>query len=84
MAVLAHARDGAVAAARQPEAHRARLRQHLAHDARRRVLQQRVARLVGEEGKVPSGAHLVRVRVGGQWPGLGLGLGSAANPYPNP
>ena len=84
LTVLAHARDGAVAAARQPEAHRARLRQHLAHDARRRVLQQRVARLVGEEGKVPSGAHLVRVRVRGQWSGLGLGLGSAANPHPNP
>ena len=45
--MLMHARDGTGAVARQPEAHRTRLGEHLAHDARRRVLQQRVARLVG-------------------------------------
>jgi hypothetical protein len=47
LAMREHAGDRAVAAARQAEAHRARLRQHVAHDARHRVLQQWVARLVG-------------------------------------
>ena len=42
----------------------ARLGEDLTHDARRRVLQQRVARLVGEECEVPRGAHLVS---GGWW-----------------